>query len=58
MYTEFWWGNLTEDLGFDGGDNKTDLRETGLDDMEWTDLTLDRERRQTLMNNVKNFRVP
>jgi len=63
VYTEFWWGNLTErdhaeDLVFDGGDNKTDLREIGLDGMEWIDLALDREKRQAPMNNVKNFLVP
>ena len=52
-------GDHAEDTGFDGGgDYKTGLRETELEGMEWIELALDREKRQALMNNVKNFRVP
>jgi hypothetical protein len=40
-------------------DNITmDLREIGLDGMDWTDLAQDREQWRALVNTVKNLRVP
>ena len=37
---------------------KLDLRETGCGNMEWIDLAEDRDRWQTFVNVVMNFRVP
>jgi hypothetical protein len=37
---------------------KIDLREVGRDDMDWTDLTQDRDQWRALVNTVMNFRVP
>jgi hypothetical protein len=36
---------------------KTDLYEEGCGDMDWFDLTEDRDRWQTLVNAVMNFQV-
>jgi hypothetical protein len=37
---------------------KTDLREIGWDDMDWIDLTQDRNQWRALVNTVKNLQVP
>jgi hypothetical protein len=35
-----------------------DLRETGWDGMDWTDLAQNRDQWRALVNTVMNFRVP
>jgi hypothetical protein len=35
-----------------------DLRERGLDDMDWIDLAQDRDQQRALVNTVMNLRVP
>jgi hypothetical protein len=35
-----------------------DLRETGLDGMDWIDLAQDRDQWRVLVNTVMNLRVP
>jgi hypothetical protein len=37
---------------------KIDLREIGLDDIDWIDLAQDRDQWRTLVNTVMNLRVP
>jgi hypothetical protein len=37
---------------------KMDLREIGWDDMDWIDLTQDRDQWKTLVNTVMNIQVP
>jgi hypothetical protein len=37
---------------------KRDLREIEWDDMDWIDLTQDRDQWRAFMNTVTNFRVP
>jgi hypothetical protein len=37
---------------------KMDLRETGWDGIDWTDLAQDRDQRRALVNTVMNLRVP
>jgi hypothetical protein len=37
---------------------KMNLREIGWDDMDWIDMTPDREKWRTLLNAVMNLRVP
>jgi len=37
---------------------KVDLQEVGCGDMDWTDLTRDRDRWRALLNTVMNLRVP
>jgi hypothetical protein len=37
---------------------KMDLREIGWDDVDWTDLTQDRDQWRALMNTVMNLGVP
>jgi hypothetical protein len=37
---------------------RMDLRETGWDGMDWTDLAHDRDPWRALVNAVKNFRIP
>jgi hypothetical protein len=37
---------------------KIDLREIGWDDMNWIDLTQDRDQWRALLNTVMNLRVP
>jgi hypothetical protein len=37
---------------------KMDLREVGWDDMDWIDLSQDRNQLRTLVNTVMNLRVP
>jgi hypothetical protein len=37
---------------------KMDLRETGLDGMDWIDLAQDRDQWRALVNAVMNLRVP
>jgi hypothetical protein len=37
---------------------KMDLREVGLDGMDWIDLAQDRDRWRTLVNTVMKLRVP
>jgi hypothetical protein len=37
---------------------KMDLRETGLDGMEWIDLAQDRDQYSALVKTLMNFRVP
>jgi hypothetical protein len=37
---------------------KMDLREIGLDGMDWVDLAQDREQWRALVNTVMNHRVP
>jgi hypothetical protein len=36
---------------------KIDLRETGWDDMYWTDLDQDRDQWNALVNSVMNFQI-
>jgi hypothetical protein len=38
--------------------DKMDLRETGWDDMDWTDLASDRDQWRALVNLVINLHVP
>jgi hypothetical protein len=38
--------------------NKIDLQEAGCGDMDWIELTQDRNRRRALLSAVMNFRVP
>jgi hypothetical protein len=40
------------------GNNKIDLREIGLDGMDWIDLAKDRDQWRVLVNMVMNLRVP
>jgi hypothetical protein len=37
---------------------KIDLREIGLDDMDWIELAQDRDQWRALVNTVMNLRVP
>jgi hypothetical protein len=37
---------------------KLDLRETGLDGIDWIDLAQDRDHWRALVNRVMNLRVP
>jgi hypothetical protein len=37
---------------------KTDLREIGLDDVDWIDIVQDRDQWRALVNTVLNLRVP
>jgi hypothetical protein len=37
---------------------KMDLQEGGCGNMDWIDLTRNRDRERALVNEVKNFRVP
>jgi hypothetical protein len=37
---------------------KIDLRETGLDGMDWIDLAQNRDQWRALVNTVMNLRVP
>jgi hypothetical protein len=37
---------------------KIDLREIGWDDVDWIDLTQDRDQWRALVNTVMNLRVP
>jgi hypothetical protein len=37
---------------------KIDLREIGLDDMDWIDLAHDRDQWRALVSTVMNLRVP
>jgi hypothetical protein len=37
---------------------KMDLREIGLDDMDWIDLDQDRDKCRALVNTAMNLRVP
>jgi hypothetical protein len=37
---------------------KMDLRETGWDDVDWIDMTQDRDQWRALVNTVLNLRVP
>jgi hypothetical protein len=37
---------------------RMDLREIGLDGMDWIDLALDRDQWRALVNTVRNFRIP
>jgi hypothetical protein len=39
-------------------DNIKDLRETGWDGMDWTELAQDKDQWRALVNTVMNLRVP
>jgi hypothetical protein len=52
---------MKEHSKYPGGDGKTVLKwilKEGWDGMGWMDLTLDRDRRQVVMNIVMNLQVP
>ena len=61
-YTGFWWENVRErdhleDPGVDGR-IKMDRQEVGCGDMDWIELTQDRDRWRALVSGVMNLRVP
>jgi hypothetical protein len=63
MYTEFWWGYLTEGdhLGDRGIDGRIILKWTFNKwdgSMDWIELAQDRDRWRALVNAVMNLRVP
>ena len=60
VYTETWWGNLTEgDHSEDPDvDGKIILKCSGIGKGAWTDLAEDRDSWRTLVNAVMNLRVP
>jgi hypothetical protein len=60
MYIGYWWerqkeGDHWEDHGVGGW---TILKRIGWDDMDWVDLSQDRNQWRTLVNTVMNLRVP
>jgi hypothetical protein len=63
-YTGFWWGNLRErnyleDAGVDGRIIlRWIFRKWNVGGMDWIELTQNRDRWQTLVNAVMNFRIP
>ena len=63
LYTGFWLGNLRErdhleDPGVDGGYYLYAPSSSGLGSTDWIDLAQDRHRGRTVVNAVKNLRVP
>ena len=64
MYTGFWWGNwrVRDHLGDPGVDGRIILRwiftKWDFGDMDWMEMTQDRDRWRTLVNPVMNLRVP
>ena len=62
MHTGFWLGNLRErdhleDPGIDGRIILRWTFESGIGDMDWMDMVLDRDWRRALVNAVMNIRV-
>jgi hypothetical protein len=60
MLAKFWLGSLkgrgcSEELGLNGSFFYIDLRETGLEGVDWIHLAQDRDRWRTLVNTVMNF---
>ena len=59
MYTGFWWRNLREEPGVDGGIIlRWIIQEVGCGCTDWIDLAQDRDRCRALVNAVMNLRVP
>jgi hypothetical protein len=62
VHTGFWWGDPREGdhLGDPGVDGRIILRWifVGWEDMNWIELSQDRDRWRALVNAVINLRVP
>jgi len=57
IHTGVWWGNHLEDLGIDRyeGNIQLDLNKMGWKDMDWINLSQDRDKWWAFMDMVMNF---
>jgi hypothetical protein len=58
MYVGFWWESQGRSRHIWEDNIKMDLREIGWGDMDWIDLTQDRDQWMALVNTVMKLRVP